>query len=79
MVVPESKLVERFAAFEDTQYLSDLLYSIAHDEDFVSSESKYVYELMEARDNLLGLYALCRSFVVAHEARCSALQSERGE
>lgn len=68
MVTPEKELIARFEVFADTEMLADQLYALAHDDEISVSETGK-YTLMEARDNLLGLYDLCRSFVVARMGR----------
>ena len=68
MVTPEKELIERFNAFADTGMLADALYELSHDDEIAVAEGGK-YTLMEARDNLLGLYDLCRSFVVAQMGR----------
>lgn len=70
MVTPENELVKRFELFADTELLSQQLYDITHNgERSLMLGSGDIYTLMEARDNLEGLYDLCRSFVVAQMGR----------
>lgn len=64
MIERKDDLIKRFDAFEDTHQIAEWLYEMAHDEDSTDSAQRYM--LMEARDNLLGLFDMCRSFVV-HE------------
>jgi hypothetical protein len=68
MVTPEKELIARFDVFADTEILADSLYALSHDDEIAIAEGGK-YTLMEARDNLLGLYDLCRSFVVAQMGR----------
>lgn len=74
MISPENELVARFKVFDDTEMLAEWLYGHAHREDLIDvhTEQGYAaqkYNLMEARENLLGLYDLCRSFVAAQKRR----------
>lgn len=64
MITPENKLVQRFDAFSDTEEIAEWLYDMTHGDDCeLTPEQRY--QIMEARDNLLGLYDMCRIFVVA--------------
>lgn len=69
MIIEESELVKRFNSFDDTTYLADLLYEMAHDPERIIPESADKYTIMESRDNLIGLYDLCRSFVIHQMSR----------
>jgi hypothetical protein len=69
MITPEKDLAEQLEHFEDTDLLAQRLYDMAHEMDDLSIESGDRYWLMEARDNLLGLYDLCRSYAIHARAR----------
>jgi hypothetical protein len=63
------ELVEEFALYADTKELSNRLLAIGRKgqgEELTSAEK---YFIMEARDNILGLYSLCKDFVAAEKAR----------
>lgn len=61
---------ELFEAFGDTDELAQYLYDIAHDIEITGLSQAYKYFLMEARDNLLGLFDLCQRLLVeAHEQK----------
>lgn len=69
MITPEKDIVESLDVYADTNYLAQKLYDIAHDFDGIGIESSHRYFLMEARDNLLGLYGLLYSIVIAQKTK----------
>lgn len=78
MVIPEKQLRERFNVFDDTCYLEEELRKIAQDECFkevpISSNERYI--ILEACENLMGLYDLCRSFVMLLQNRVTVTAAD---
>lgn len=64
----KAELKEQLELFNDTSMLADFLYDLAHD-DVVSGRlsGDEKENLMEARDNLIGLYELCRLAIVSSQ------------
>lgn len=59
-----------FEDFSDTDELAQWLYDLAHDTEITGLSHPYKYFIMEARDNLLGLFDLCQRLLVeAHEQK----------
>ena len=75
MVTPEKELAGRFALFADNDYLAEALYELANAED-TDVDGGVRYTLLEARENMLGLYELCRSYVI-HQANREREQTEK--
>jgi hypothetical protein len=68
MSIDLGELVARFELFDDTRYLSQLLYDLAKSgEESLSIDGQYT--IVASRHNLEGLYDLCMGFVAAHKRR----------
>lgn len=52
-----NKSFARVDSFSDSKYLAECLYDLSHD-DSADLEVAHQYNLMEARDNILGLWEL---------------------
>ena len=58
------KTLERVEAFDDSIYLATCLYDLAHDESS-DLEPSDTYNIMEARDNILGMWEVINELAYA--------------
>ena len=60
MLQPKQALIDLIEAFNDTEFLANKLYDIAHDDNIEGLTPNEKYYLMESIENLTGLYDLCK-------------------
>jgi len=74
MLQPKQALLDRLGLFSDTEYLTNKLYGIAHDEEIEDMPEEFKYYLMESIENLTGLHDLCTQ--LAHHLRVETFQKD---
>jgi len=74
MLQPKQALLDRLGLFSDTEYLTNKLYDIAHDEEIEDMPAESKYYLMESIENLIGLHDLCTK--LAHHLRVETFKKD---